>query len=76
MKKQRGSVINALSTLTQVGVSVAACVIVGVFLGKYLDARLGTSPWLLIVCSLLGAGAALRSIFGLVGKRDDNSEGT
>lgn len=30
-----------------------------VFAGKYLDAWLGTSPWLILVMSLLGVGGSL-----------------
>jgi ATP synthase protein I len=42
-----------------------SCVFVGVFLGRFLDSRLKTTPWLLLVFSLLGVGAALKSFFDL-----------
>jgi ATP synthase protein I len=44
---------------------MAACVLIGVFLGRFLDGLLGTSPWLLLLCSLLGVGAALKAVFEL-----------
>jgi len=55
----------AVAFFSQVGITMAACVFVGVMLGKFLDERLGTSPWLLLVFSLLGAGAAFKSLFDL-----------
>ena len=32
-------------------------------LGRWLDTRLGTSPWLLLVCVFVGAGAGFYSIY-------------
>ena len=70
MKKDSGDgdreVRRALGLLTQLGFAMAACVIVGVFLGKWLDGKLGTSPWLLLGCSLLGAAAAFKVFYDLV----------
>ncbi|MCL2508865.1 MAG: AtpZ/AtpI family protein [Oscillospiraceae bacterium] len=67
-KKQYGSIARALSFASQIGFTIVACVFIGVFLGKYLDGLFGTSPWLLLVFSLLGAAAAFRSIFSIVKK--------
>jgi len=64
-KKRRGSVLRALSISSQIGVTMTACVFIGVFLGKYLDKLLGTSPWLLLIFSLLGVASALWSVFRL-----------
>lgn len=60
--------LRALSFFSQIGITMAACVFIGVILGKYLDNLLGTSPWLLLVFSLLGAGAAFKSLFDLGNK--------
>ena len=62
-QKHRREFIKGLSTLSQIGVMVAACVIVGVMLGRFLDGLFGTSPWLLLLFSFLGAGAAFKSLF-------------
>ena len=64
-KKQRRELIRALSSLSQVGITMVVCVLIGVFLGKFLDDRLGTAPWLLLVCSLLGVAAAIKSIYDM-----------
>ncbi|NLM60667.1 MAG: AtpZ/AtpI family protein [Clostridiales bacterium] len=42
---------------------MSVTVLLGVFLGKFLDSLLNTSPWLLLVFSLLGAGAAIKSLY-------------
>jgi len=60
--------VRALAFLSQIGVTVAACIIVGVFLGRFLDNLFGTSPILIIICSLLGVGAAFKAIFDLASK--------
>lgn len=64
-KKPRDAAMHALSLCSEIGISAAACVFLGVFLGKGLDRLLGCSPWLLLACSLLGMAAALRTLFVL-----------
>lgn len=64
-EKQRREVLRSLALLSQIGITIIACVMIGVFFGRFLDNLLGTSPWLLLVFSLLGAAAAFKSIFDL-----------
>jgi len=65
--KDRGTndFARGFSLLSQVGISIVVCVLIGVFLGRFLDQFFGTSPWLLLIFSLLGAGAAFRYIYDL-----------
>ena len=63
--KQPLNPLHALSFLSQIGITMASCVLVGVFSGKSLDDLFGTSPWLLLVFSLLGAAAAFKALFDL-----------
>jgi len=60
--------MRALSVLSQIGITIVVCVAVGIFLGLLLDRLLGTSPWLLIVLTLLGIIAAFKSIFDFARK--------
>ena len=60
--------VKALAFLSQIGITIAACIVVGVFLGVFLDRIFGISPILTIVCSLLGLVAAIKSIFDLASK--------
>lgn len=64
-KSTNKETLRALMYFSQIGVTMAASVIVGVLLGKYLDKLLGTSPWFLIFFSLLGGAAAIRAIFNI-----------
>lgn len=59
-KKQRSQMYRSLSLMGQVGIGMAACIFIAVFLGLFLDDRLGTTPWLVIVFSLLGVAAAIK----------------
>jgi len=52
----------ALAHFSQIAITIIACVAVGIFLGWLLDRYLGTSPWLLLVFTLLGIIAAFKSI--------------
>ncbi|MGI6161248.1 MAG: AtpZ/AtpI family protein [Christensenellales bacterium] len=61
--------MKALSFFSQIGITMAACVLIGVFLGRFLDNLLNTSPWLLLLFSLLGVGAALKALFDLAAKK-------
>jgi len=67
--KQRKELTNAFSFFSQVITMMAACVLVGVFLGKFLDDLLGSTPGFLIVFSLLGIAASFKAMFDLAMKK-------
>lgn len=70
-ESERGYWLNALSLLSQLGLTMGACVFLGVLAGKYLDRWLGTSPWLLLVCALVGAAASFKVLYDTVIKEWD-----
>ncbi|WP_313128699.1 AtpZ/AtpI family protein [Anaerocolumna sp.] len=61
--------LRAFAYVSQIGVTMAASVLVGVLLGKFLDSLFGTKPWLLLIFSLLGVGAAIKSLFDISQKK-------
>jgi len=67
-KPQQNEFMRAFANLLQIGITIIACLAVGIFLGWFLDRLLGTAPWLLMVCSFLGVGAAFKSIFDFAKK--------
>jgi len=67
-EKQHNELLKALSFFSQVGTTIVACIFIGVFLGRFLDNFLGTSPWLLLVFSLLGAAAAFKALYDLMSR--------
>jgi len=63
--KEKNHFIRGLSHLSQVGITIFACILIGVFLGRFLDQTFNTSPWLLLIFSFLGVGAAFKYLFDL-----------
>lgn len=66
-KPENNDALRAFAQFSQIGITMASSIIVGVLLGKYLDDAFGTQPWLLLVFSLLGAGAAIKALFNISG---------
>ena len=56
-----------------VGLELGLSVIIGLVVGQWLDARLGTEPWLLILFLLFGMVAGFRSVYRLA--RDYSAAG-
>jgi F0F1-type ATP synthase assembly protein I len=61
-KDGRSDIAKAFSFLMQIGINIVVCVGAGLFLGRWLDGLLNTSPWLLLFFTFSGAGAAFKSI--------------
>jgi len=62
---QHDGFLRAFSYLSQIGITIITCVAVGILLGWFLDRLLGTTPWLLLVFTLLGIVAAVKSIIDI-----------
>ena len=45
------------------GLQFVIAILLCLFIGKWLDARLGTAPWLLILGVFLGAGASIVAMY-------------
>ena len=58
------------------GLQLALTLVAFMFLGIWLDKRLGSTPWFVIICVFVGAGAGFYSIYRKLmasAKRDDRS---
>jgi len=64
-KGHKREIADALMLLSQIGVTMVTCIVLTLLLGRFLDSKLGTSPWMTIVCVLLGCTAAIRSMYTL-----------
>jgi F0F1-type ATP synthase assembly protein I len=53
--------VEALAIASQLGFVLGAAVLIGIFGGSFLDARLGTAPLMLILGSVLGMIAGIYS---------------
>ena len=67
-KKEKRDMARAFGLMAQIGLTMALCIFFGVLLGMFLDDRLGTSPWLLLLFAFIGCGAAFKSMFNLAKK--------
>lgn len=61
--KRHKNTMRMLSLVTNIGLTTAGCVLIGIFLGRFLDRLLNTSPLFLIVLLLLGVAAAFKNIY-------------
>jgi ATP synthase protein I len=61
-----------------VGLQFAAAIVLFLFLGRWLDSRLGTEPWLLLAGVLVGSVAGFFSLYRQLsaprGKGNDGKE--
>ena len=57
-----------LAGLFSVGMVLVAGILVGYFGGSWLDGRLSTQPWFMVVGVLLGAAAGVLELFRNVNK--------
>lgn len=78
MNKKYGFLAN-FALVSQIGVMMVVPIVLGVWLGNFLDKKLGTSGLFLIIFILLGVGAAFRNVYLLVykefkKKEDDQDE--
>lgn len=53
----------AFMLVSQLGVTMAVCIIGGFLAGRGLDKWLGTGPWLLILLTLLGVAASFKVMY-------------
>jgi len=60
--KHRAELMRALSSISQLGITIIVCVAAGIFIGIKLDNKLNSSPWLTLVFIIIGIGAAFKSI--------------
>ena len=54
--------------LLAVGTVLVVCIVLGYFLGSYLDRKLGTSPWLVVAGVTLGTAAGFVELFRTVSR--------
>jgi ATP synthase protein I len=52
-----------LSTLAGGGLEFAGAILIGLFGGQWLDRRLGTGPWLVVIGVFVGAAAGFVSLY-------------
>jgi ATP synthase protein I len=59
---QGGKLLKASARLASVGIELSISTVIGLLGGRWLDGKLGTDPWLMIVGLLIGVAAGFRSL--------------
>jgi F0F1-type ATP synthase assembly protein I len=57
-----GRQLTALARLASVGIEFSISTLVGLLGGRWLDEKLGSAPWLMLVGLVLGVVAGMRSL--------------
>lgn len=57
MENPNNKVLQALTLASSIGFNFASSLLVGYYGGNWLDSKLGTTPWLMVVGILLGVAA-------------------
>ena len=74
-----GKALRSAGPLFGSGIQLAAAVVVMFFIGRWLDDKFGSTPWMMIVGIFFGLGAGLYNFMKIVGSVDkqeaeDNSK--
>ncbi len=75
-KKDLSKVINSVSHIGSFGLTMGACILLGYYLGSYLDRKLDTAPWCMIVLVLLFMLGAFIKFVQETKAETDNKAGT
>lgn len=80
MDKDKRDLLKAFGAISTMGISMALSIFIGVLIGRWLDQKLGTAPWLFFVFLMFGIAAGFRNIYIIAGRQrnqdsgEDNSE--
>lgn len=62
VEKETRRYLKELGYFSTIGLSVALAIFIGLAIGLWLDEKLGTHPWLMIIFLILGIIAGYRNI--------------
>jgi len=73
-KTEIKAIFRAMSLITTLGITIVVCVGMGVFVGWWLDRWLNTTPWLILVFSLLGVVAAFKTMIEMLRRVEETDK--
>lgn len=59
-------IMRAMGLFMQLGLSMVTCIVIGFFIGRFLDGIFGTSPVIMLIFCFIGMGAALKVMYDIV----------
>ena len=72
MSKRSRSPLAQAGSIGKVASGLMLPILVGFFLGDYLDERLGSSPWMILIFLMLGIAAGFGWLYRLSTRYDDD----
>ncbi|MDQ5985064.1 MAG: hypothetical protein CSYNP_00768 [Syntrophus sp. SKADARSKE-3] len=66
MKKEQNRAYTQMAYASSIGIGMVLAVFGGLFLGNFLDNKLGTSPFFTFLLLLMGIVAGFRSLYQLI----------
>ncbi|NLI82525.1 MAG: AtpZ/AtpI family protein [Deltaproteobacteria bacterium] len=66
MKEETRKYIRQLANASSIGFQVVFAVFIGLFIGVWLDSRLGTFPWLALVFLVMGVVAGFLNYYRFI----------
>lgn len=67
-EEDRGTRLRKAAALSSVGLVLVCSIFIGYFLGAWLDRKLGTEPYLMLVFTLLGIAGGFVEVFQMAAK--------
>jgi ATP synthase protein I len=63
LEEKDRKLLRMVGVLSTVGLTMVFATVIGLFVGRWLDRKLGTSPWLTVVFLGFGIFAGFRNLF-------------
>ncbi|MEE9542663.1 MAG: AtpZ/AtpI family protein [Thermodesulfobacteriota bacterium] len=62
MDKEKGH-LKKNTNIASIGINLVASIVIGFFIGLYLDKYFSTSPWLMLIFLIFGIAAGFKNLF-------------
>jgi hypothetical protein len=69
-----GKQLSSLAKVSSVGIEFAISTVIGLLGGRWIDEKLGSQPWLMIIGLLLGVSAGMRSLIRTARRANEQSK--
>ena len=74
LSQDKREVVKSLLSYSSLGIEMGLCVAIGIGMGYYLDRYFETSPYLTIIFMIFGIIAAMKTIYQLMKKLENENE--
>ena len=73
-KQSKPNIMQELAPYASLGLQLVITIVIGAYLGWWLDGRYDTSPWFLIILTFLGAIAGMVTFIRTVTRRNKKNK--